>query len=188
MKRVRSLFALFAALAFAATLRAEDYRVGAGDALSVRVVGQKDMDGFYTVSPDGEIAFPLVGRLPVKGKSLAEIQEDITQRLKTGFVKHPVVSVSLEKSNSRKYFVYGEVNTSGEFRLPEDGMTVLRAVAMAGGLTKAASESKVRLLRPQSGGGAYEVIEVDLKLVMDGKTADPAVRDRDMIIIREGWF
>jgi polysaccharide biosynthesis/export protein len=176
------------ALLLIAPLMAGEYRVGAGDVLTIRVVGQRDMDGVYSVSPDGDIAFPMVGRVSVKEKSLSQVQDELTRGLQEGYVRHPAVSVSLERSNSRKFFVYGEVKTPGEYRLTEDGMTALRAVAMAGGLVKGASESKVRLLRPKADGGVYEVIQVDLKEVMDGKVADPSVGDRDIIIVREGWF
>jgi protein involved in polysaccharide export with SLBB domain len=165
---------------------AQDYRVGSGDVLAIKVLHEEDLTGSYVVSPDGAIAFPLVGLLPVRGRSLPEVHNALEGRLNS-YIRYPVITVSLEKSNSRKIFVYGEVKSPGEYDL-EDRLTVVQAIARAGGLARGASESKVKILRPSGDASGYRVIPVDLRNVLARGEGDPALEPNDIILVREGWF
>ena len=165
-----------------------EYQVGTNDILDINVLQPEQLLNTVTVSPDGSITFPYIGTVPVRGKTLAQIQDDIQKRLGDGFMKYPVVSVSLKESHSRRFFVYGEVSKPGAYDI-EDNMTVLRGISMAGGFTQFGSASRVKVLRPKKGEGGYDVIKVNIKDVMDGVAdADPAITQGDIIVVSEGIF
>ena len=194
---MRSIFQTLLGLALFATAfpsraaevdKGQEYRIGVGDVLSIRVLNQENLTNVYTVSPDKSISFPLIGQVPVGNLTLTEIQQSITTRLQDGYLRRPSVTISLEKNNSRRFFIYGEVKAPGEFKLSSDAMTVMQAIALAGGMTKSAAESKVRILRPKEKEQAYTVIEVDIKQIISTGTADEAIQNNDIVVVRQGWL
>lgn len=165
-----------------------EYKVGIEDVLDISVLQPEKLTTTVTVSPDGSISFPYIGNVNVKGLVLAEIQNQIQARLADGYMKYPVVSVSLRESRSKKFFVYGEVMKPGTYYL-EDKTTVLKAISMAGGFTKYGSSSRVKVLRPKKGDAGYESIKVNINAVMDGATdADILLMPEDMVVVSEGVF
>lgn len=135
---------LAATLAGIATAKAADYRLGAGDTLEITVVGMMDFRYKLPVDLQGEIAVPYVGAVPVSGKTLSEVRQDLQDRLPTKLVRQrtlegrdvPVVllpeEVVVTVSEYRPVYVNGDVAHPGEqpFR---PGMTVRKALALAGG-------------------------------------------------------
>ena len=112
--------------------------LGAGDVFEVRVFQEADVSGVYRVSPDGSIDFPLCGKVSVGGLTAGAAGEAIAACLKKGgFYKAPQVSVFLKELNSRKVYVFGEVQKPGTFPY-EDGLSVVQALALAGGFGKLA--------------------------------------------------
>lgn len=128
------LFILIAApscIAASGDLRA--YRLGIGDRLKVSVFGEVELSELSAELPidgSGNIQMPLVGSVNVFGKTLAEAQMLIVERLENGFITEPLVTVSL--SELRPIFVLGDVRAPGQHPF-KFGLTVLNAVAMAGG-------------------------------------------------------
>ena len=104
--------------------------LGPGDVFEVRVYGEEDLSGEYRVSSDGNINFPLVGKLGVDGKTATEISDEISARL-TKFIKDPSVSVFVKEYQSKKVYVYGRVQKAGTFPY-EDGMNIIQAITLAG--------------------------------------------------------
>jgi len=177
------------ALLAAAFLRAEEYRVAGEDTLAIKVMGHSEFDGTYGVDPDGSISFPMLGTVPVGGMSLEEIRAKLTTRLGNGFLRYPVVTVALTDSKRKlRFFIYGEVKSPGEYPLPLETLTALKAVTMAGGVTKGGSETRIKIMRPAKGEDAYQVIKIDLKAVMSSGEGDAVVKDGDILIVKEGWF
>ena len=130
----------------------------------------------------------LIGTVKVKGKSPAEVQEEIQARLADGYMKYPVVSVALVESRSRKFFVYGEVMKPGVYFL-DDNTTVLKAISMAGGFTKFGSSSKVKVLRVKEKGPGYDDVSISIKKVMNGDLdSDIVINPGDIVVISEGMF
>lgn len=165
-----------------------EYAVGIGDILEIAVLQPEKMALSVTVSPDGSITYPYIGQVAVKGLGLAKIQQDIQARLADGYMKYPVISVSLKESRSRKFLVYGEVARPGEYFLDEN-TTVLKAISMAGGFTKFGSSSGVKILRPRTDKPGYEPIKVKIKSVMKGDAkADIILKSGDMVVVSEGVF
>jgi polysaccharide biosynthesis/export protein len=167
---------------------ASQYTVGAEDILQVQTIQPEQLSITATVSPDGFISFPYIGNVKVKDKTLNQIQDEIAQRLTDGYMRYPIVVVTLQQSKSRKFFVYGEVNKPGAYPL-EENTTVLRAVSMAGGFTKYGSSSRVKVLKPQPNSAGYETLRVDVDKVMKGSsTEDPVLNSGDIVVVSEGMF
>lgn len=182
------LLAVVNGYVYADEAKGTDYQVGPNDILDINVLQPEALLDTVTVSPDGGITFPYIGTVAVKGQTLAQIQDVIQKRLNDGYMKYPVVSVSLKESHSRRFFVYGEVVKPGAYDI-EENMTVLRGISMAGGFTQFGSASRVKLLRLKKGTSGYKVIKVNIKDVMDGDAnADPVIDQGDIIAVSEGVF
>ncbi len=165
-----------------------EYTIGIDDVLDIHILKPETMYNSVTVAPDGTIVFPYIGSVKVKDRTIAQIQDEIQSRLADGYMKYPVVSVSLEASNSRRFFVYGEIVKPGSYYMGEN-MTVLKAISMAGGFTQFGSSSRVKVLRPKKGGPGYDVIKVNIADIMNGVAdADPVIVQGDIIVVSEGIF
>jgi len=167
---------------------AAEYAVGIDDVLDIAVLQPEKVAVTVTVSPDGAITFPYIGNVSVKGLSLAKVQDDIQSRLADGYMKYPVVTVSLKESRSRKFFVYGEVMRPGTYPI-EENMSVLRAISTAGGFSKFGSSSRVKVLRPKKDGSGYETMKININAVMEGNAREDIVLDPgDIVVVSEGVF
>jgi polysaccharide export outer membrane protein len=124
------------------------YRVDSGDRLRVIVFGQTDLTNTFTVDRAGMISMPLIGNIPVRGLTTAEIADDIGQKLSRGYVRIPDVSVEVDRY--RPFFAMGEVNTAGQYAYVA-GMTVQSAIAVAGGFTARADQYSVDVTRSING-------------------------------------
>lgn len=171
--------------------RAEEttqYTIGIDDILEIGILQPEQLLTTVTVAPDGSISFPYIGNVPVKGMTLSQVQEDIQTKLADGYMKYPVVSVSLQASRSRKFFVYGEVIKPGTYYI-EENVTVLKAISMAGGFTKFGSSSRVKVLRPRKDEPGYETIKISIKGVMNGHSdSDIILQPEDIVVVSEGVF
>src|SRR6185503_10840942 len=94
-----------------------EYPIGIDDVLEISIIQPDKMTHMVRVSPDGFISFPFIGSVQVRGLTLSQVQERIENELENGYLKYPIVYVSLVESRSRKFFVYGEVQKPGTFPL-----------------------------------------------------------------------
>lgn len=164
------------------------YAVGVDDALEISVLQPEKFLITVTVAPDGLITFPYIGAVLAKDRTLPEIQEEIQNRLADGYMRYPVVSVSLKESRSKKFFVYGEVARPGTYLLDEY-TTVFKAISMSGGFSKYGSASRVKVLRPGAENTGMEVIKVNINAVMEGSSKeDVQLRPGDTVVVSEGIF
>lgn len=164
------------------------YAIGIDDALEINVLQPERLSVTVTVAPDGFITFPYIGSVQAKDKTLDALQAEIQNKLASGYMNYPVVSVSLKESRSKKFFVYGEVARPGTYLLNEY-TTVFKAISMAGGFTKYGSASRVKVLRQGHDGGATEVIKVNIGAVMKGKGGeDVQLQPGDTVVVSEGVF
>lgn len=165
----------------------EEYRIGVDDVLDISLLQPDIMTLSVTVTPDGCITFPYIGKVRVKGKTPSAIQEEIQFRLADGYLKYPVVALALNQCRSKKFYVYGEVVKPGTFYL-EDDMTVLKAISAAGGFTKFGSPNRVRILRVRKNTDGYENLKVDMSSIMNGSTRDIVIEPGDIVQVKEGVF
>ena len=151
------------------------YRLGANDLIRVQVFGEVALTTETRVSGDGKIAMPLLGVLEIKGLTVTETEELITRRLSDGFLKNPRVSIYIVKY--RNFYVSGEVRTPGGYPY-EDGLTVLKAVTLAGGFSDKAAKGRVKIKRRHAG-KEEETIAVKL---------EDSVLPDDVIVVPESFF
>lgn len=124
----------------------EDATLGAGDTVEVRVYRQEEMSGTYEVSSEGSFSFPLIGEISAEGKTPAAVQRDIQSRLADGFLKKPSVTVLVKESKSKNISIVGEVSKPITLVF-SDGMTLIDAIAKAGGFTPMARKNAVTVTR-----------------------------------------
>jgi polysaccharide biosynthesis/export protein len=127
------------------SISANDYRLGPEDVLDVFVWKEADLSATVAVRPDGKISLPLAGELVASGKTANELQQEITTKLQQ-YLSQPVVNVMVKQINSMKISVLGEVRKPDVYRI-KNRVTLLDAVAMAGGFTDLAKPNKVVVLR-----------------------------------------
>jgi polysaccharide export outer membrane protein len=125
------------------------YRLAVDDQVRIITFGQEDLTGQFKVNDRGTIAIPLLGAIPANGLTSAELEHQIAEELKQKkLLLDP--SVSVEVLGYRPMFILGEVTKPGQYPY-EPGMTVLTAVAIAGGFTYRAQTSYASLLRKVNG-------------------------------------
>ena len=132
------------------------YRLGVGDVLSIKIFNQPDFNSYQqvgqsngqgtVVDESGNIYYPLAGKVQARGKSLAEIQQIITQRL-ARYYKNPQLDVSILQYRAQSISVNGAVKQSGKFPLNDVPLTLLDAISLAGGLTEAADTNNIKWTR-----------------------------------------
>jgi len=123
------------------------YRLDTGDVLRVIVFGEEDLSGEFQIDGEGNVALPLIGQVLAGGRTVPEFQDAIAVSLRDGYLNDPKVSV--EVLNFRPYYILGEVNAGGEFPF-QTGMTVLNAVAIAGGFTYRANKDRIAIVHKGS--------------------------------------
>ncbi len=133
-----------------AQIEAEAYWVKPGDLLQISVWGEPELEDTVLVTPDGFFSFPLVGHVNAEEKTVAQLQEIVTQRL-TRYISEPAVSVALQEINGNAIYVLGQVNDPGVFVLTR-AVDVMQALSMAGGTTPFAALNDILILRRDASG------------------------------------
>lgn len=155
-----------------------DYRLGASDVVSIKVIGLTDFDRSVTVSNSGRIRLPHVGVINVLDKTTSQLEDDLARRLREhNLIKDPWVQVQVISSRSRTIYVLGEVGMPGQYLL-KDGMRLLDLVSLGLGLNEVTSNI-VHLYRQRSvepeklskstTTSMYEVAHIDLRQLLQGK-------------------
>lgn len=139
-----------------AAASADRYVLGPNDKIRLKVYGEPDITGEYEINSGGHVSIPLAGHIKAAGTTTPQLERMIASALAKGIVRDPRVNVDI--AQYRPYYILGEVKKSGEYpyRL---GLTVMDAVASAGGFTYRANENKVFLRR--AGAGAEETYPLD---------------------------
>lgn len=163
---------------------AQDYLVGEGDILRITVYDHEDLTTTARVSGEGDIVFPLIGQVPVKGLTLSQITQKISALLADGYVVNPQVNIFIQEFRSKKAFIMGEVGKPGLYVLPGQ-TTLLSVLSEAGGLTKEAGNKAIIKRKTDSPDKNEKVMTVDLRnLIEKGDTSlDVPIADGDSIYI-----
>jgi len=172
---------LFSLFLFSANLSAAenqqpraDYRLGAGDKISITVFDQAELSGEYTVNGSGRFVMPFIDKVQAEGLTIPELSDLIISKLKPDYLINPRVSIQV--LNFRPFYIIGEIGGPGSYPYIE-GMTYLNAVAIAGGFTYRAKKKYVLVKRKENQDGK----EVKLKLTEE-------VRPGDIIRVAERLF
>jgi protein involved in polysaccharide export with SLBB domain len=118
------------------------YTLGAGDKLRITVYNETDLSGEFEVNGEGYVSVPLLGQIKVLGQTTNEVQTLLTQKYGKDYLVNP--SVSIEVTNYRPFFIIGEVNRPGGYPYV-NGMTIINAVALAGGYTPRANHDRIKV-------------------------------------------
>jgi polysaccharide export outer membrane protein len=150
------------------------YTLDSGDKLRVMVFGQDGLTNSYAVDAAGSITMPLIGAVPARGRTTAELSGAIAGRLRDGYLREPHVAVEVEAY--RPFFILGEVTYPGQYPYVAN-MTVETAVAIAGGYSPRAFRKSVDLSRPTVQGPVRYKAPVTAQ-----------VRPGDTVVVAERWF
>lgn len=158
-----------------------EYRIAPPDTLTITVRPEPEIVREVVVRPDGRISMDLIGDVDVRGRTVEEVRTDITRRLKE-FIVQPDVTVAIKKSESRTFYVFGEVMRPGAYPLVGD-VTAVYALGIAGGSTKFAAENDATLVRPSPEGRlVYPVYFKAMTREGDGRT-NYALQPGDVIYV-----
>lgn len=136
----------------AAAFVLDNYELGSGDKVHIIVYGEDDLGGTFDVDGQGFVSLPLIGPTKVAGLSARQVERLVRDKLADGYVNDPRVNVEIVQY--RPFYVIGEVNKPGEYPYVNQ-MSVLNAVALAGGFTIKAIEGGVYVRRSGSSEEIY---------------------------------
>lgn len=158
-----------------------EYIIGPGDVLDISIWKDEALTKSVLVLPDGKITFPLIGILTASGKTLSELKEEIETKI-SRYVTEPVLSLEVRQVNSMIVYIIGRVNSPGKFLLNAN-VTVLQALAMAGGLNPFAENGNIKIFRQE--GAKTEILPFDYDEVVKGKELGQNVllKRGDVIVI-----
>lgn len=176
--RMLHSFCIFALLIVVQNANAEgnsEYKLGSGDVISVTVFGEPDLSiKQLRLTDAGTFSYPFIGEVQAQGHTAAEIEQVLISKLSGDYLVNPRVSVSLLEY--RSFYISGEVKTPGGYPF-QPGLTLRRAVALAGGFTERASENKITIVRdanPEKG--------------KEKANLDAVIKPGDTITVAEGFF
>ena len=157
------------------------YQLGPGDVLEISVWKEEGLQKQVLVRPDGGITFPLVGDLQAGGKTAVQLQQAIIKKL-TRFIPDPVVTVSVMTINNNKIYVVGKVGRPGEF-VATRYVTVMQALAMAGGLNAYASSNDIKILRRVNGKEMAYPFEYDVVAAGKNLQQNIMLQGGDVVVV-----
>lgn len=157
------------------TTASGQYILATGDQIFIQVFDEPDLTIRTSISEAGSINFSYLGTIQVAGQTPSQLTDLITEKLRDGYLKNPSVNITVEKY--RSFFVDGEVRSPGSYGY-EPGLTLAKAVSLAGGLTDRASRKKITLTREIDGEKkSFERIKMS-----------QSIEPGDVITVKEGFF
>jgi len=159
--------------------------LGPGDLVEVRVFQEADLSGTYRLSPEGTVDYPLCGKVSLAGMTSSQASDALTSCLAKGYLRKPQVSVLIREYNSKKIFVFGEVQKPGTFPY-EEKMSIVQAVTLAGGFTKVASKNSTQVTRTID--GAEKKIRVPVEDIGTGRERNFFLKPGDIVFVPESFF
>jgi len=152
----------------------EEYRLDAGDKIKVSVFGEPDMTVEMRLGSSGDMRYPFLGKIHVAGMTLPELQKKLTRDLANGYLIDPQVRVSMEEF--RPFYVSGEVKNPGGYPY-QPGLTVRKAISLAGGFSENADENKIFLIY------AADELKRESKAILGQK-----MRPNDILTVKQSFF
>ncbi len=151
------------------------YKLGSGDVIRINVFGEPDLSfQELRLTDAGTFSYPFIGEVRAKGKTAAELEKMIAEKLNGEFLMDPRVSVSVLQY--REFYISGEVKEPGGYPY-QPGLTLRRAIALSGGLTELASKSRITIIRDQ-----------DPNRTPEKANLDTPIYPGDSINIDQGFF
>jgi polysaccharide export outer membrane protein len=162
-----------------------EYRVGPSDMLEVSVFQVPDLSKTVQVNSSGQIALPLIGVVSAGGKTIAELEAEIANKLGEKYLQSPQVSVFVKEATSQRITVEGAVAKPGMVSVVGP-TSLLQTIALSGGLTDAADDNGIVVFR--NAGGQRMAAKFDLGAIRAGKAPDPALHGGDVVVVDKSGF
>jgi polysaccharide export outer membrane protein len=157
-----------------------DYHLGAGDKLRIEVYKDAQLSQSVQIRPDGKITLPLVGDVVATGMTPIELRDSLTKSL-TEYITNPTVTVIVVEAESAHAFVMGEVGHPGPVQL-HGPMTIVQALAMAGGFKEFANTKDIKVVRPR--GNSVETLHFNYKDAIAGDAKPFYLKSGDTVIVQ----
>ena len=160
-----------------------DFTLGPNDLIQVAVFGQPELTSPPTgvrIAPDGTLSMPLTGPIPLAGQTPSAAAKTIETALAT-YLKHPAVSVSVVEYTSRRFYLFGEVKTTGPISMDRP-ITALEALSMAGGLLPTANAAQAVIIRRQ---GTADIEVIPFNAETPGPDGLVQVRADDFLFVQQ---
>jgi polysaccharide export outer membrane protein len=165
---------------------ATDAPLGAGDAFDVTIYyGANEHKSSYRLTPTGMIAVQYIGDVTAAGKTVQQLQDEIRARLADGYLRDPVVNISLTEANSTSISVFGQVQKAGTIHF-QPGMSIVDAIAQSGGFTPMAKKNEVQVTRIEA--GRKITYSVPVQAIGEGDRPNFRVEAGDLIFVPERWY
>lgn len=152
-----------------------DYRLGSGDQIKIAVYDEPELSFEVRLSDAGTISFPFLGEIRVLGLTVGDLERKIRQGLQGDYLVEPEVSVSIKEY--REFYIHGEVESPGSFSFVP-GITLRKAIALAGGFTERASRRKIYVIHEDSG-----VKEQEQPMALGD-----AIKPGDIVTVEQSFF
>lgn len=159
--------------------------IGPSDVLTVRVFGEPELSGDYRVESTGAVTLPLVGDVALDGLTPDQARERIETAYNAKYLRDASVTVLIKEANSRKVVVLGQVSKSGSYPY-EERMTVIDAIARAGGTSKLADVNRTIITRTLDGKSVR--LEANVGDIRSGKAPNVEVLPGDIVFVPELLF
>jgi protein involved in polysaccharide export with SLBB domain len=159
--------------------------LGPGDLVEIRVTQDADLTGIWGLSDQGTVDYPLCGKVTLAGHTTSSA-EDLLRTCLARYLRQPTVSVIVREYTSKKVFVLGEVQRPGTFPY-EQGMTIIQAITLAGGMTKVAAPNGTHVTRPGAD-GTLRKIRVFVKDISDGREPNVQLQPGDIVFVPESFL
>jgi polysaccharide export outer membrane protein len=160
----------------------DDYVIGPEDVLSINVWKEPEISRSVPVRMDGAISLPLVGEVQAGGRTPLQLEKEIAKKLQN-YISEPEVAVMVQEMKSKRFNVLGQVTKPGSYLL-SNSMTVLDAIALAGGFKDFAKQKAIYVLRHNSD-GTEQRLPFNYKDVVKGKNTEQNVKlePRDSVVV-----
>jgi protein involved in polysaccharide export with SLBB domain len=157
--------------------------LGPGDKLELTIFyGSRENKATYTLDGSGQMDVQHIGVVQAGGKVVNDVKAEIKERLKDGYIKDPVVSLTVVEVNSHKLSVFGQVARSGTIRFTP-GMTIIEAIAQSGGFSPMARKNMVKVTRFI--GGRKETYKIPVEMIGEGRRPNFPVMPGDEVFVPE---
>ncbi len=157
-----------------------DYRLGAADVVDIEVYGLPELTRSLRVNSRGMISLPLVGPIRAAGKTVAELEDEVTALLADDFLQDPQVTIFVSGYTSQKVTIEGAVKTPGIYPL-SGNTSLLQAIVVAGGVSELANPKGIIIFRIVDGKRMAAVF--DLNQIRGGNAEDPRIYGDDLIVV-----
>lgn len=161
-----------------------NYLISPSDEVEIKIPGEDDLSSMYKVDNEGDILFPMIGRVKADESTTAQLADNIAYLLQKDYFKiKPAVSVQIKKFHKRKVIIYGEVNKPGPYELEEArNISLTELIALAGGPTDKACLNSAAVISPEKSGKS-RVVKVRAGDVLDAREKDIILNPGDRVKI-----